>query len=247
MKLCIDRSHDNEKDTEEGFSNLLDRLKRIGYEIDYAANGLDEKLDGLDKGDILWIGFPKRHLDKKEMAKLASFLERGGGLLLTAEWGNLYENAKILNNVLLAMDVNIRFVGDRVTDAAHAIEKETKFMDKVIGSDKVPQFIEIRDFSRHPVTDDLNAIGYYAGCSIKAPDNNALAWSSHTSFSDSDANRKQDGDEEFGTFSVAAFHRAKKGRLMCIGDTSVLSNQYIEKLDNLLFSINIFKWLSRSL
>lgn len=251
MKLCFDSRHlkgmVDVSDDKEGFAAFVSELKHEGYEFIILDQDLQDGMSKMAARDVLWIPYPSQSLDRVEIEEIKNMLERGGGLLLSGEWGNIGGSADNLNALLTGIGSKIRFNHDRITDHVHAITQRTEIMGTVVDEKKVPQFLVVKEFAPHVITHGLNAIGYYAGSSLSAPDKQVVAWSSPTSFSDLDANRTMDADEEFGSFNIAAFDIVSRGRIFAIGDTSIFSNQYIHQYDNMEFCKNVVKWLSRGL
>ena len=242
-RILFDETHNENtkiQDTgPEGLSTFANILNEKGFEIKTISDTL---LKHLDTAHMLWIAFPSMRFTGEEVVGIKEFVENGGGLLLIGEWGNLYDNADILNK--LSKEFGITFNADRVTDAAHAFTKNVEFMGEVIDKKKVPQFVKISNFRKHPVTEGIKQIVYFAGCSLDAPPKKILAWSNPTSFGDLDADRELDVGELKGTLAVACGTIYEKGKVVCIGDSSLVGNKYLSHGDNKKFMLNVCRWLS---
>jgi uncharacterized protein DUF4350 len=226
----------------EGMSSLAEALGEFGLEV------LSGPIDTETFSDLatLVLCFPTKEFTPEEVSAIRVFVDGGGGLLLTGEWGNLYRSRDVLNPLLEGSGT--QFIDDRVTDKEHAVEKEVRFMGEVIDTKKVPQFVRISDLDKeHPVTKDLTEIVYYAGCSLQVGSGVAIAQSSPSSFGDRDADRKVGDDESKGSMVVATAQESNKGRIVCVGDSSFMANKYIGGGDNRAFALNIINWLTRSI
>lgn len=241
----LQRLHDESK---EGLSEFNGTIDRYGYAVELIRNSFLAAIRDSD-AKVLWISVPTINFTSSEIAGIHEFVsQRGGGLLLTAEWGNLQGNATVLNNI--STSLGVKFNSDRVTDLAHAFTEEVKFMGEVMDRRKVPQFVEITKFAKHhPIVSGINSIVYFAGCSLEVtPPERALAWSAPTSFSDLDADKKYDvGEETKGSFCVASSSQYGKGRVVCVGDASIMANNYIHHADNRKFCVNLIRWLAGEL
>jgi len=160
---------------------------------------------------------------------------------MTGEWGNINENADILND--LSYHFKIKFNKDRIADSVESFEKEIKVFDEIIKGERAPHFPKIKDFADHPINEGVTEIGHFSGCSLDAPEQSALAWSSATSFGDVDGDGELDPGEVVGHLITAAHPHTKGGRIVAYGDTSILTTRYIHKADSKRFVINTVLWL----
>jgi len=226
----------------DGFSAIVKELESEGFTVNTSQSDFVEELVGVDAA---WISFPTQNFDEAEIEAVSAWVKAGGNLLVTAEWGDIYSNVSVLNSLTKAFGVE--FNKDRLTDHVHAFVEEIKVLDEVVGTKKIPQFIQISDFGDHPIVDRLNEIYYFAGCSLNAEEDNIIARTPETSFGDLNANMKWDPGEEKGSVAVATATTPELGRVVCIGDTSFLANKYLDHGDNRAFIVNAFKWLARTI
>jgi hypothetical protein len=240
--ILFDTLHQNEIKIEgrepEAFSEFINMLRAEGHSVKFTEKPLYEELPHTD---LLIILFPQKLYTVVEIKSITNFVRAGGGLFLLGVWGNLYSSAEYLNAI--ADNFGIRFQSDRLTDPKHAYEEDVVFMGEVLDKRIVPYFIKIRRFTKHPITTGIKEVGHYCGCSIAAPEHKALAWSAPTSFSDLDADRIVAGKEKCGKFITSAYAELGKGRVVCVGDVSVLSNKFINNADNKKLGLNVIKWL----
>lgn len=246
-KLLFDESHGEDlkitSDEPNGISKLINGLKSQGYNIESIYRQSDFKYDVIRDADVLIISFPKIHFSDNEVKTILKFVRDNKGLFLTAEWGNIYENADILNKI--SQNFGVSFNYDRITDTRDIHEEEVKVLGETIHKEKMPQYAKIKEFSEHPITRGLKQIGYISGCSINAPEYTVLAWSDELSFGDLNGDAELDPEEIIGSFATAVQPTTRSGRVVCIGDTSILTNKYIDHYDNKKFILNIINWLSK--
>ncbi len=230
---------------DEGLSRLATELRQSGYTVRVASDpdGLGaESLQGID---VLVVAFPKRPLSKVECDAVHAFVHRGGGLLLTAEWGNIFNNAATLNQ--LTSPWGLTFNSDRIADPTESFGQSVLFQGQRIGSEKVPQFARITVFSPHPITRGITEVGHFSGCSLEGPEGTSLAWSSPSSFADMDGDARKSVEERRGPLITSVFTPERGGRVVGIGDTSMLTNKHHAQADNAEFLRRIFSWLAGTL
>ncbi|MEW5760161.1 MAG: DUF4350 domain-containing protein [Candidatus Thermoplasmatota archaeon] len=241
-KILFDEGHGNSRIEDFGKGGifiLTNELRKNGKEVSTI-----EKIDNINC-DVLAILFPKKNFENDEIKAIFGFLENGGGLLLASEWGNIYGSAEILNKISLRF--GIKFNKDRIVDRRDAYERSMKLMGETIGYEKAPQFAKIRTFSKHPITNGIMEIMHISGCSLDGKEENVIARSDLMSFGDVNGNAELDTDEKVCSFPTAIAAVVGNGRAVCIGDTSIATNEYIEMKDNKKFMLNIFSWLGKEI
>lgn len=253
-KILFDETHGEvskiNDTSQSGMSFLDNELTKLNYNvvpiIEKLANSL--KNASVKEGvgtNILWISFPTKEFDTNEQEVILGFVKSGGGLLLTAEWGDIFGNVNKLNS--LTNEFNMMFRTDRVTDYTTSYTEKVEIMGEVIGVARIPQFLKIKEFKEHPIGKGVNEIGYFAGCSIEAPEEKWLVWSGKESFRDLNANARLDPGEVVGPSGLVCASEYGSGRVVCMGDTSMITNKYIHYAGNRQFSLNIIKWLSKEI
>jgi hypothetical protein len=238
--LLIDLTHGEEIQPDftgdNGLSAFKSALYSAGVIVGKISKRPDFNIDHFRAADVLMIAFPTVSFTPFEVENVINFVERGGSLFMTGEWGNIKRNAEILNE--LSAPFRIKFNMDRIADSVESFEEEVRLFDEVIKWDKAPHFPKITEFADHPINEGVSEIGHFSGCSLDAPDESALAWSSATSFGDIDADGELDPGEKVGHLITAAHPHTKGGRIVAYGDTSILTNKYIK-----VFVINTVLWL----
>jgi hypothetical protein len=243
--ILIDVTHGEEVQLEftgdSGLSALKNALDAQGIVVGRISRRSDFNYDHFKAADVLMLAFPTERITPKGIENVEDYVSSGGSLFMTAEWGNIKEVADILNDV--SSHFGITFKKNRIADSQESYDEEIKLFDEVIKREPAPHFPKIRKFSDHPITEGVEEIGHFSGCSIDAPEESALAWSSGTSFSDDDADGELDPDEEVGHLITAAHPHTKGGRIVAYGDTSILTNKYVHRADSKVFVVNTIKWL----
>ena len=241
-QILFDESHDEAvsiEDTEvSGFFNLAKDLKKLGYDVKRTETMFDAELEA---ADVLVVAFPNREFNQEERNKIRDFVNKGGGLLLLGEWANLKGVAECLNG--LSLQFGVEFRNDRVTDFDDRYARDEKTMESVLGAGEMPYFVKLEDIMEHPVTEGVKSIGYLAGCTLETENESALVWADETSFADVRIDKFQQISEKSGPFIVVAAKLEGKGRIVFSGDSSTLSNRFIESEDNRKFGMQIFQWL----
>jgi hypothetical protein len=245
-QIIFDESHDEavsiNDDGVSGFLNYANELKKLGFDVKSTQKKLDSELED---ASVLVVAFPKREFNLKESKKIRDFVENGGGLFLIGEWANLHNVSENLNAI--SKQFNIEFRNDRLTDFDDAYSRDEKMMKTVLGVGKMPYMIKLVDFTKHPITEDVKSIGYFAGCTLDTESESALVWTDETCFGDHRIDEFQQISEASGPFVLAAAKEVGKGKVVCLGDTSSFSNRFIVTEDNARFGTQIVKWLAGDL
>lgn len=221
--VVFDESHGeyfrvNNKEA-EGLSLLADILRQIGFEV--VAGGIGQ----LGRAAVLVVNVPAQPFTPQEAASIQRFVENGGGLLLVAELGDILGHKT--NIQPLALPFGITFNPDHVTEE----------------SEDPTAYTPIRVETDHPVMRGVSEVLYLAGCSLKA-DGPAfvLAYGDHH-FADSDMDMERDDGEE-GYPPIVIGSQAGSGRVLAIGDGSMITNEHLLKADNKFLCMNAFRWLA---
>jgi hypothetical protein len=248
-RILFDDSHGENLMLEEGSGSSLSKLVKAFGNVGHTVNTIHREQDfgpsTLKGAEILVIAFPSKKFSNRDVGAILGFVEGGGGLLLTGEWGNLHGCADILNTV--SQCFKVVFNKDRITDQRNIHEEEMRVMGQKVGMRKEPTYAMIRKFTPHPITREVREVGHISGCSLSAPKNTVLAWSDEQSFADLDGDGELDPDEVVGSFATAVSPDLRSGRVVCLGDTSFLTDRYLDHADNRTFILNIMRWLTKEL
>lgn len=243
--IVFDEAHNQHTtisdDSGTGFSKFAELLTECGYTVRSVCK--EEDYSSLLKdADVFVISFPTTEFSDNELKTIKEFVERGKGLLLVADWGNIFNHATVLNKI--ASMFGILFNDDRIADTEEFYNIKKEFMGTVF-EEGARQFIKITNLRKHPITEGICEIGHYAGCSLAVNAEKALTFSSTTSFSDTDGDNIQNRIEKSGGFITSAFTEHYAGRVVGVGDTSKFSNEFIDQGDNKIFALNIIEWLAK--
>jgi hypothetical protein len=248
-RILFDDSHGENLMMEEGSGSSLHRFEKALHKAGHSVNLINREQDfcaaTLQGAAILVVAFPSKRFSDRDIGAILAFVEQGGGLLLTGEWGNLHGTADILNTV--SQCFKVVFNKDRITDQRNIHEEEVRVMGQKVGMRKEPTYAMIRRFRSHPITKEISEVGHISGCSLSAPKHSVLAWSDEQSFADLDGDGELDPDEVVGSFATAVTPELKRGRVVCIGDTSILTDRYFDQADNRAFLLNVIHWLAGKL
>jgi hypothetical protein len=245
-QIFFDETHDEavsiNDDGVGGFLSLANELRKLGYDVKTSEKSLESELE---EASVLVVTFPKREFNFEESKNIKDFVENGGGLFLIGEWANIHKVSENLN--FLSKQFNIEFRNDRLTDFDDAYSRDEKMMKTVLGAGNMPYMIKLVDFEKHPTTQGVTSIGYFAGCTLDTESESALVWTDETCFGDHRIDEFQQISEASGPFILAAAKEVGKGRVVCMGDTSPFSNRFIVTEDNARFGTQIVKWLAGDL
>lgn len=240
MIIGFDESHKDPKnfsiDDEDnnGFSKLADLLERKGFQL----RQLTEPLENLEV-DIAVVAFPKNKIFTDEVDFLVRFVQSGGGLLLLAEWGGIFDNAKNLN--ILARKFGLAFNEDRVCDVDNI--QPTK------AGRKRAHNIRITGLNHnYSIVKDVQYFVMTSGCSINPSyKNQIVAWGGPRSWKDVDGDSEYDVGEQFGYIPVMVAAQYGSGRVIGLGDGSVLANESFSDPNHQQLALNMFNWLGSSI
>ncbi len=212
-------------------SGILSQLESKGYIVRPWGEEIDYFL--LSNCDVLVLYIPSKPYDKEEKESIAQFVENGGNLIIFGEHLEFMEEkniAGVINGI--SSDFGIEFNKDTVLDTERNREE----------NDCHPI---ISDFTKHPVTKDVESIEYICGCSLKLESSAIpLAFGNPTTTA---------GEQKGKDVVVLAFAEYGKGRVLAVGDTDFLSGSdvsgndvenFLSLMDNKKLGLNMFEWLA---
>jgi hypothetical protein len=179
-----------------------------------------EELHEDSTGAIL-ISMPYLAYEPSDLEKVKVFINNGGTLFLLDDYG-------FGNEVLAYLGIAARFDGNMLMDPLFCYND--------------PSFPKITSFSSDFAEQNISqVILNHATVLNNVPVEYALAWSSPTSFIDTNGNEKQDKNEASASYAVAAKIRVGQGTLFLFSDPSILINSMISLYDNSKFVEDILK------
>jgi len=236
VNVIIDEGHSDQY-AQSKLTDMVKTLESSGYNVIFSTSDITPQL--LSQGSILLLANPKS-LSDPEINAIVSFVQNGGGLLLTAE-SNYKKTGHfdVLNKLLGALNAGFVFNPDEVDDSSSNYGSAWE--------------VKISDFPPTPfnIANGISVIKFYSGCSLAAPGNNPLQSGTAYIIAQTSSTAKQ-ADTDSQTYfymqpplPVAAAQIIGKGRLVGFG-TAIYSNYdwTTKGYDNAQFTLNILAWLS---
>ena len=242
VRILIDTEHRRDFDIfheNRGLNKLADAMIDDGVEFAIMSEDFLTEVKALSPRSVLILYVPSKEFTEDEISTLQDFLAEGGGILILGEWGNMDNSSNTINTFLSRLGLKEYFNFDRVVDEYNIALKKLGEGEK--------DHIVVREFSEHPITHGIKQVGYYSGCSIDVPEDKAVMWSSEMSFGDLDGDLELDNVEIFGEKTLAFWEKVGDGRLVGVGDSSLVQNEYIDMYDNKKLIRNTILWLMKSI
>jgi len=158
------------------------------------------------------ISIPYLHFSADELEKIYSFIESGGTLLLADDYG-------YGNQVLEYLGTTIRFDGKPVLDQLFCYKNQ--WLPKVV------EFSQPGDFQY--------IILNHGTVLQNVTTSQTIAWTTESSYVDTNENLVWNEGETRGRLPVAAETNIGRGKLIIIGDPSLMINAMINRADNFAF------------
>jgi len=174
---------------------------------------LDE-LPDLSEGTVL-ISIPYLEFSNDDLENIKQFVDSGGTLLLFDDYG-------YGNSVLVYFDASVRFSSEPLLDPLFSYKNQ--WMPKAT------------DFSSDLAESNINVVVLnHATALSNTVAEDTIAWSSGTSFLDTNGNGTLDKDELNGPLPLAAQFRLGEGTVVVVSDPSIMINSMVERDDNYAF------------
>jgi uncharacterized membrane protein len=227
MAILYDESH-KEASFEKYYSDLYRHLTKIGETVEILKKGpiTAEALNGYN---VLVISFPQKKFQTEEINCIVDFVKKGGGIFLVGEEWNFNNFKNNLNSI--SKRFNITFNSDEILDPKNRVlDSPNRIGD---------YYFTLRNFSDHPVVEGLEEFVIYGGCSLKLNgEANVIVKGSEYCYS-------SEGYYKAGEFPpVLATLQSGKGKVVCLGDGSLLRDSFINEGNNKELTLNIINWLS---
>ncbi len=176
-------------------------------------DSLDDLPDLPDKTAL--ISIPYLEFSDDELASIKQFVDSGGTLLLMDDYG-------YGNSILAYLGASVRFSNEPLLDPLFCYKNQ--WLPKVT------------DFSPEVAESSINVVVLnHATTLADAVSSETIAWSSNSSFLDTNENESWDQDELKGPFPVAARFRLGKGTVAIASDPSIMINSMVDRDDNFTF------------
>ncbi|MGQ4874376.1 MAG: DUF4350 domain-containing protein [Promethearchaeia archaeon] len=214
------------------YSEFSQVLKRYSVNIKKTESEL-LSLKLLEKSDILVLGCPvDDYFSRPEIKSIIDYIRNGGNCLLITEYGGDFLQKTNLNDIV-GKYFSIYFRKD--------IVKEENPENENCNS-----ILSIRQFENHPITNQLREVVIGGTCSLSIGRGvTPLLYTTRDSWSEVlDGSMKFFREDENYPRIIAACTEYGKGKVVAIGDVDIFTNDFIERLDNKKFILNILNWLT---
>jgi hypothetical protein len=203
------------------YNSLWNGLRDSLVELKANTVGTLQGINQPDSKKIL-ISIPYIQYNNDDLAQIKTFVDNGGTLLLMDDYG-------YGNSVLEYLNVNARFSGSSLLDPLFCYRNQW--------------FPRVMDFSSSIVTTNVHSIVLnHATILNNIEYNQVLAWSSGSSYLDTNGNQSWDKNEPVGPLPIAAKIRSGAGTIILLSDPSILINSMIDNMqfkdDNMIFIEN---------
>ncbi len=246
-KILFDRSHGFNSGVDTTYwSHLISGLRSAGHEV--VTDQTDFDLSGYS---VVFLSMPAEDYSSTELSALQSFVQSGGGLVLSAEHSGGFGTA-YLNNVANLFGIN--FKSNVVYDDVHNDQAQNIWPI-------------ITDYVAHPTTEGITQTVIYAGASIE------LSGSAYAvAYADTGAYilptlkgvvpsspiypgvyKNGDGEHSFSDdgldIVVMAASEYGAGKVWAVGDFNIWADDYeaqdigIDYYDNQELALNVFDWV----
>ncbi|MEK7433644.1 MAG: DUF4350 domain-containing protein [Cyanobacteriota bacterium] len=236
-KVFIDTSKrplgDFNLNTNNHFSNLSNLLKDNKFTV-YFDNFIAE--NNLDDIDTLIIPSPSFEYTDSEIDKIINFVKSGKKLFITCEWGGFDAfSSPSINKILKHANLKINI--DLVKEKS----------DSTVNSD----YIIVKSFPTHFITKDITSLEFFSSASIEVINGGITGLDKNQTkliVSSSNFSFRIQGYRQ-GPFGLAAVSNIGNGKVVVLGDTSIITGSFsdnlksdIDSFDNKKFILNILNW-----
>jgi hypothetical protein len=162
---------------------------------------------------------PDRPYTPGERDRLRSFVRTGGTLLVAEDFGT---NG---SDLLAGVGASARFDGGLLRD------ERTYY--------RAPALPEADNVSDHPLTEGVDSLTLNYGTPVEPDGATVLVRTSEFGYVDRNRNGDLDDDETLRSYPVATVESVGEGRVIAVGDPSLLINAMIERPGNRAFAANV--------
>lgn len=202
-------------------SALAEVFRAEGFEVRSAAARLDRaSLEGVRALVTSGLFVP---YDGPELAEIAGFMERGGGLAamlhIAPTYAGLLERLGVI--------------------ASSGVLNET---EDLRGGN--PLDFRVTSFLPHPLTAGLKSFSVYGGWAVmhRAQNASTLAFTGRGAWLDANRSRTRDPDEPLHAYGVLVAGTLGRGRFAVFGDDAIFQNRFLDP-DNRALAANLARWL----
>lgn len=238
LKVIFDNSHGEIVGvlsfSKEDYSTFASILQLFGCELDIIADRITPH--ALQGAKVLLVPVPTKPFQQDELYAIHNFVNAGGGLLLIGEYGGYANNDTYLNQI--AQMFGIMFNRDLICDT----QSRLTGVEQDVKSAMVSPIID--GIAKHEVMQGIDKLRLELSCSVTAGGHaTPLAWSGSYSFADKDFDYTPDANEQRGNIIFLASANFGAGRVIAMGDSSLISNENMLDPNHAKLGINMIKWL----
>lgn len=159
---------------------------------------------------------PDRPYTDAEADRIARFVREGGTLVVADAFGPHG------NDLLASVDADARIDGRQLRDERHYYRS--------------PALPVATNVSTHSLVSDVDELTLNHGSAVRPNGADVLVASSEYAYLDANGNRRLDGTETMASYPVATVEEVGDGRVIVVGDPSVLINAMLERPGNRAFA-----------
>lgn len=232
--ILFDLAHNEMLNPEdEEYSEFLHLLERSSVRIRKNDNSIiSDKI--LDSIDILILGNPVGdYFSRAEIKAIVDYVREGGSCFILTEYGSDLLQKTNLNDIIG------KYFG---IFSEKDIIKESNQLNENCTS-----LLSIQQFQGHKITDQLREVLIGGSCSLVVNKFvTSLLLASNSSWSEifNENTLKPMKEEPLPLYTIAACTEYGKGKVVVIGDIDIVTNDFINRLDNRKFVLNLLEWLS---
>ena len=239
IKVVFDNSHGEIVGVlsfaKEDYSALASIFQLFGCRLDVVMDRISNQ--HLAGSQVLIIPVPTKQFQQDEVLSIKQFVEGGGGLLLIGEYGGYANNDTYLNQ--LGQMFGIQFNRDVICDS------QARLTNAAADPKKAMVCPIVDGIAQHPAMEEVTKLRLELSCSVTAGGTAVpLAWAGNYSFADRDFNYQADTYEQRGNVIFLAATQAGAGRVVCMGDSSLLSNENLLDPNHSKLGLNLIRWLA---
>ena len=239
IKVVFDNSHGEIVGVlsfaKEDYSALASIFQLFGCRLDVIMDRVSNQ--HLAGSQVLIIPVPTKQFQQDEVLSIKQFVEGGGGLLLIGEYGGYANNDTYLNQ--LGQMFGIQFNRDVICDS------QARLTNAAADPKKAMVCPIVDGIAQHPAMEEVTKLRLELSCSVTAGGSAIpLAWAGNYSFADRDFNYQADTYEQRGNVIFLAATQAGAGRVVCMGDSSLLSNENLLDPNHSKLGLNLVRWLA---
>ncbi|WP_435156593.1 DUF4350 domain-containing protein [Haladaptatus sp. DFWS20] len=163
---------------------------------------------------------PERNYTAAEHDRLRRFVERGGTLLVADDYGSRTDP------MLAALGIDARLDGRPLRDTRYQYRS--------------PAMPVARNVSNQSLVTNVSGLTFNHGTAVTPGNATVLVATSEYAYLDTNRNQRLDENESIGSSAVATVERVGNGRVVVVGDSSIVINTMLERPGNRAFVRGIF-------